>query len=142
MKISARNAFDGTIDAITLGTINSEVDVALPGGLKIIATVANDAVRELNLAAGTPVQAFVKASSVLLVAGGSGASLSARNCLDGTISAITEGPISTDVAVTLGNGQIVHATITHESSVALGLKVGAPATAAFKAPSVILGLVG
>lgn len=142
MKISARNAFDGTIEAITLGAINSEVDVTLPGGLKIVATVANDAIRELNLAAGKPVQAFVKASSVLLLTDSDGARLSARNRLPGTIAALTEGPVSSDVAIALGNGQTVHATITHEASVALGLKVGTPAIAVFKAPSVILGVTG
>lgn len=142
MTISARNIFDGSIDAVRLGVINSEVAVALPGGLKIVATVASDAVRELDLAAGTPVRAFVKASSVLLMVDGADVPLSARNRLDGTISAIKEGPVSTDVALALGNGQTVHATITHEASITLGLKVGAPATAVFKAPSVILGIVG
>lgn len=139
MTISARNIFDGSIDAVRLGVINSEVAVALPNGLKI---VASDAVRELDLAAGTPVRAFVKASSVLLMVDGADVPLSARNRLDGTISAIKEGPVSTDVALALGNGQTVHATITHEASITLGLKIGAPATAVFKAPSVILGLVG
>ena len=142
MKISARNVFDGSIEAVRLGAINSEVEVALPGGLKIVATVTNDSVRELGLAAGKPVQAFVKASSVLVVADGAGVKLSARNRLEGTISALTEGPVSTDVAIAVGNGQTVHATITHEASVALGLKIGTPATAVFKAPSVILGVSG
>lgn len=142
MKISARNAFDGTIEAIRLGAINSEVEVALPGRLKLVATVSNDAIRELNLAAGTPVQAFVKASSVLVVAAGADVKMSARNRLEGTISAITEGPVSTDVEITVGNGQTIHATATHDASVALGLKVGMPATAVFKAPSVILGVTG
>lgn len=141
MKISARNVFDGSIDAVRLGAISSEVEVALPGGLKIVATVANDSVRELNLAAGTQVQAIVKASSVLVMAAGT-VGLSARNRLEGTIAALTEGPVSTDVAIALGNGQTVHATITREASVALGLKVGTPATAVFKAPSVIIGITG
>ena len=41
MKISARNVFDGSIEAVKPGAINSEVDVALPGGRKIVATVSN-----------------------------------------------------------------------------------------------------
>lgn len=140
MKISARNVFDGHIGAVRLGAINAEVEVALPGDLKIIATVTNDAVRELNLAAGKSVQAFVKASSVLVIPGSGDVKLSARNRLGGHISSITEGPVSSDVSIALGNGQTVHATITHEASVELGLKVGMPASAVFKAPSVILGV--
>lgn len=142
MKISARNVFDGHIDAVRLGAINSEVEVALPGDLKIVATVTNDAVRELNLAAGKPVQAFVKASSVLIIPGSGDVRVSARNRLGGSITSITEGPVSSDVSIALSNGQTVHATITHEASVALGLKVGTPAIAVFKAQSVILGIAG
>lgn len=140
MKISARNVFDGTVETVKPGAVNSEVDVALPGGLKIVATVTNDSVSELGLAAGKPVKALIKASSVLVMTDGSGVKLSARNRLEGTISALTEGPVSTEVVIALPNGSTVYATITHEGSVALGLKIGAAATAVFKAPSVILGI--
>ena len=52
MKISARNVFDGSIETVKPGAINSEVNVALPGGLQIVATVTNDSVAELGLVVG------------------------------------------------------------------------------------------
>lgn len=58
MKISARNVFDGTVEAVKPGAINSEVDIALPGGLKIVATVTNDSITELGLTAGKAVKAL------------------------------------------------------------------------------------
>ncbi len=140
MKISARNVFDGTVEAVKLGAVNSEVDIALPGGLKIVATVTNDSVAELGLAAGKAVKAIVKASSVLVLADGADVKLSARNRLEGTVSAIVEGPVSSSVTIALPSGDSVFATITHEGSIALGLKVGLPAAAIFKAPSVIVGV--
>jgi len=140
MKISARNVFDGTIETVKLGAVNSEVDIALPGGLKIVATVTNDSVAELGLAAGKAVKAIVKASSVLVLADGADVKLSARNRLEGTVSAIVEGPVSSSVTIALPSGDSVFATITHEGSIALGLKVGLPAAAIFKAPSVIVGV--
>lgn len=140
MKISARNVFDGTIETVKLGAVNSEVDIALPGGLKIVATVTNDSVAELGLAAGKAVKAIVKASSVLVLADGADMKLSARNRLEGTVSAIVEGPVSSSVTIALPSGDSVFATITHEGSIALGLKVGLPAAAIFKAPSVIVGV--
>lgn len=140
MKISARNVFDGTIETVKLGAVNSEVDIALPGGLKIVATVTNDSVAELGLAAGKAVKAIVKASSVLVLADGADVKLSARNRLEGTVSAIIEGPVSSSVTIALPSGDSVFATITHEGSIALGLKVGLPAAAIFKAPSVIVGV--
>ena len=54
MKISARNVFDGTIETVKLGAVNSEVDIALPGGLKIVATVTNDSVAEPALLPARP----------------------------------------------------------------------------------------
>lgn len=139
MKISARNVFDGTVDAVQLGAVNAEVDVTLAAGVKIVATVTNDSIAELGLAVGKPVKVIIKASSVMVLTEASGIKLSARNRLEGTISTVTEGPVSTEVAITLANGLTVCSSITHHSSMALGLKVGMPAAAVFKAPSVILG---
>lgn len=140
MKISARNVFDGKVEAVKTGAINSEVDVILPGGIRIVATVTNDSVAELGLVAGTTVKALVKASSVLVLTDGEGIRLSARNRLEGTVSAVTDGPISTEVAITLTNGLTVYATITRDGAAALGLKPGVAAAAIFKAPSVIIGV--
>lgn len=140
MKISARNVFDGTVAAVKHGAVTAEVDVLLPGGLSIVATLANDSVQELGLIAGKAVQVLVKPSSVLVVTDGAGLRVSARNRLEGVIAALTEGPVSTEVAIALANGSTVHASITHDASLALGLAVGMAATAVFKAPSVILGI--
>lgn len=140
MKISARNVFDGSVEAVKPGAINSEVVVALPGRLRIVATVTNDSVSELGLVAGKAVKALVKASSILVLTEGDGVRLSARNRLDGTVSALSEGPVSTEVAIALPNGLTVYATITRDGATALGLKTGVAATAVFKAPSVIIGV--
>lgn len=140
MKISARNVFDGKVEAVKTGALNAEVDVLLPDGTRIVATVTNDSVAELGLAAGKAVKALVKASSVLVLTDGEGVRLSARNRLEGTVSAITEGQISTEVAVTLASGLTVYATITRDGATALGLKTGMAAAAIFKAPSVIIGV--
>ena len=56
------------------------------------------------------------------------------------VTSLTEGPVSTEVAISLSNGLTVFATITRDGATALGLKVGVPAAAVFKAPSVIIGV--
>ena len=45
MKISARNQFKGKIEAVKTGAVNSEVDLVLPGGQKIVAIVTNDSAK-------------------------------------------------------------------------------------------------
>jgi molybdate transport system regulatory protein len=140
MKISARNVFKSKITAVKAGAVNSEIDLTTDGGEKIVAIVTNDSVKSLGLAVGKEATALIKASSVLVLTEGSGVKLSARNCLSGKISKITEGPVSAEVSIALTGGGSVHATITHDAASELGLKTGATATAVFKASSVIIAV--
>ena len=140
MKISARNIFRGTVDAVRAGAVNSEVDLTLSGGEKLVAMITNESAQALGLAAGKEAVALVKASSVLVMTDEAGIRLSARNCLAGTVKAVTSGPVSAEVTIALTGGTEVHATITHNAADELGLEPGSPATAVFKASSVILGV--
>lgn len=140
MKISARNQFKGKIEAVKAGAVNSEVDLALPGGQKIVAIVTNDSAKSLGLAVGQEAVALVKASSVLVMTDASGMRISARNCLSGKVKALSMGPVNAEVGIEVAGGTVVHATITHAAVDELGLKEGSAATAVFKAPSVILGV--
>ena len=140
MKISARNVFPGRVTKVQVGAVNSEVDLTTKSGLHLVAVVTNESVRSLGLAVGCEATALIKASSVLVLLEDANVKLSARNCLSGKISKVAEGPISAEVTIILPGGDHVHATITHESSKELELKVGMPATAVFKAQSVILAV--
>ena len=66
--------------------------------------------------------------------------LSARNALQGTVSAIELGQVMASVKLTLGDGQTVTAAITREAVESLGLAVGSPATAIVEATEVILAV--
>ncbi len=140
MKISARNSFQGKITEVKAGAVNSEIALATTGGDKIVATVTNASVAALGLTVGKEALALVKASSVLVLTDSSGYKISARNNLSGKISRIHEGPVSAEVSIQLTGGDVVHATITHEAAVELGLKVGQTASAIFKAGAVILAV--
>ena len=140
MKISARNVFKGKITSVKTGAVNSEIDLTTIGGDKIVAVVTNDSVKTLALAAGGAATALVKASSVLVLTEGDGLKVSARNCLTGKITKISEGPVSAEVSIALPGGGMVHATITHDAVAEMGLKTGTKATAVFKASAVIIAV--
>ena len=140
MKISARNIFKGTVNRLHPGAVNAEVGVSIGGRHEITAMVTMTSVQSLGLSVGKEVVVLVKASSVLVLVDAAGVRLSARNRLDGTISHIVDGPVGVEVSIALAGGDAVHATITHESLLRLGLKAGLPATAVIKASSVILGV--
>ena len=63
---------------------------------------------------------------------------SARNQLEGTISAVNPGPVSTEVVLDLAGGDKLVAVVTTGSAQMLGLKPGSRAVGLVKAPSVML----
>ncbi len=66
LAISTRNRFEGTVERIERGSINSEVIVNLKGGNTICSTVTNESLDELQLSEGKPVIALCKASNIIL----------------------------------------------------------------------------
>lgn len=66
MKISARNAFKGKIKQLTMGAVNAEVVVALPGGLEIVSIITKHSAESLGLAVGKDAFAVIKASDVMI----------------------------------------------------------------------------
>ena len=140
MKISARNQFHGKVASIMTGAVNSEVALTIAGGRQIVAVLTNESVKSLGLKEGSDAVALIKASNVLVMTDDSNIRLSARNCLSGTIKSLSVGPVHAEVCIALPEGAEVHASITHLACEDLGIKEGMPATAVFKAPSVILGV--
>jgi molybdate transport system regulatory protein len=138
MKTSARNQFAGTVSAIEIGPVSAEVTLTLKSGDPITATLTSAAARRLKLKKGKEALALIKASAVVLVSDFAGWQLSARNQLAGTVSRIEKGAVSSLVVLTLPGGAALSATITNEGLEALALKVGAPATAVFKAYAVMV----
>lgn len=139
MKISARNAFEGKVTALTLGPVSAEVEVTTNGGDKLVATITQASAQSLGLSLGKPVVALIKASSVMVMADAEGVKLSARNTLAGQVKKLVQGPVSAEVVIALPGGSEVFASVTREATEALGLKEGVSACAIIKASSVILG---
>ncbi len=64
--------------------------------------------------------------------------ISARNVIQGNITAIARGAVNAEVELTTSGGDKLVAIVTEGSVKSLGLAVGKPATAYIKAPWVIL----
>ena len=140
MKCTARNQFAGTVRSVEIGPVSAQVTIALKAGDEITATLTAAAAQRLKLKKGKEALALIKASAVVLVTDFAGWQLSARNQLAGTVSRIERGAVSSLVVVTLPGGAAITASVTNEGVQALDLKVGAPATAVFKAYSVMVAV--
>lgn len=141
LKTSARNKFLGTVIEVRTGAVNDEILLRIAGGHTIAATITRESTMELGLAPGKEAIALVKASNVIVGAPGPGLRLSARNQLQGKISAVRPGAVNSEILIGLDGGTTLVAIVTNESATDLGLAVGAPAVAIFKASSVILGVL-
>lgn len=140
MKTSARNQFLGKVTQVRPGAVNDEIELEVAGGQKIVAIVTHESVGGLGLQVGEEAFALIKASSIIVVTDDHDAKFSARNRLAGTVSRLQSGAVNTEVVIELPGGGSVAAIVTNDSSQALGLDVGKPALAIFKASSVILGV--
>ena len=66
MKISARNLLKGKIKTLTMGAVNAEVVVELPGGGEVVSIITRRSVEALGLEVGKEVFAVIKASDVMI----------------------------------------------------------------------------
>jgi len=140
MKSSARNQWSGTIASIKLGAVNAEVIVNLKGGATLVASITNESAKSMGLEFGQDVIALVKAPMIMVLTDTEGYRLSARNQMAGKVTHLQPGPVNTEVTIGLETGDSVVATVTRESAEVLGLAVGKPALAVFKASAVILAV--
>lgn len=141
MRTSARNQFVCTVSGLREGEIDYEVYLRLDGQHELVAVITRDSAEQLGIQIGMEVVALVKASAVLLLTE-EGLRTSARNHLWGEVERITQGPVNSEVVLSLGQGKTVTAVVTKESVHILGLVEGGRACALFKSSSVILSILG
>ena len=66
--------------------------------------------------------------------------ISARNCIEGKIIDIKEGPVSCEVTIETPAGEKIVSSITATSAKSLGLAVGGKAYAVIKASNVMVAV--
>ncbi len=66
LNISARNKLKGVIAKIEAGAVNSEINVTLLNGDKVVAIITNESAKELDLKDGKEVIVVIKSSDVMI----------------------------------------------------------------------------
>ncbi|MGI6218072.1 MAG: TOBE domain-containing protein [Coriobacteriales bacterium] len=140
MKISARNQLKGIISAVTEGAVNGVVTIEV-GDQTIKADITMESIDQLGLKEGKTAYAIIKATNVMFATGNERIkTISARNQLPGTITAVKKGAVNGHVSLKLADGNVVSGSITNAAIEDLDLKVGDPALAVIKATDVIVGV--
>ncbi|MCU1739853.1 MULTISPECIES: TOBE domain-containing protein [Pseudomonas] len=140
MKVSARNVFKGTVSQVQDGAVNAEVVLTLTGGEQLVAVVTMASLKSLDIAVGKEAVALIKAPWVMLMTESSDIRLSARNCLSGTVTRVSDGAVNSEVVIRLPGGTEIFSIVTREAVAELGLAPGVSATAVIKASHIILGV--
>ena len=140
METSARNVFKGKVVAVRSGAVNDEVELAVDGGLNIVASITKVSTGKLGLKPGVEALALIKASFVLLMNDAEKYLLPTRNQFSGTISKVTPGAVNAEVLVDLPGGVGITSIVTMGSLEKLGLATGKKVTAIVKASQVILAV--
>jgi molybdate transport system regulatory protein len=139
VRLSIRNQFAGTVVAVAVGEVMSTVKVLLAGGQEVTAAITAEAVRDLELAEGTPVLVLIKSTEVA-VATGAVPPISIRNRLPGTVAAVEHGAVMTTVKVGVAGGGVLTAAITKDGADDVGLAVGDAVTVLVKSTDVSVAL--
>ncbi len=66
MEISARNALKGTIKAVDVGAVNTEVTLEVATGVEVTAIITKASAEKLGLSVGKQAYAVIKASDVIV----------------------------------------------------------------------------
>ena len=133
---SARNAFAGTISAISESTTMAEVVLSAPSGLEVRARISMESVRSLNLHEGQTVTATVKAPWVVLAPANT--QTSNANNYQATVLYVREGPLEASVRLSLEDGTGMAALMGRDGVQRLGLAAGLQCTVSFSSMSVVL----
>lgn len=140
LRTSARNMLHGMVTAIVHGPINAEIGLLVNDHIVIDALVSNASVEALGLRPGGQAVALIKSSLVTLVEDVPGLRLSARNLIGGTVTAVHEGPVESEVVLDIGGSAQIAAMVTTQSLHDMGLEPGRTTLAAFKASHIILAV--
>lgn len=138
LKTSARNQFEGTVQAIHRGAVNDEVVLDLGGGDRLTAVITHASVDALGLREGSSAIALVKSSFVVLAP--PGVRTSARATRWRAWCRPAAKARSTPRSLELKGGRRLIATVTNESVKELDIREGAPMLALIKSSHVILAV--
>lgn len=140
MQTSARNCFSGKVVVIKRGPILAELEIAVGAQTSLVSHVAFASLADLGVSVGSPVQALVKASQVILLTEDHPVRLSTRNQFCGAVSALHAGAINTEVIVQIEKEIQIVAVVTNESAREIDLQIGKRICAAFNPSSVLLAV--
>jgi molybdate transport system regulatory protein len=141
MKPADFNTLDGVVTAIRPGIDANEVQLSLAQGLQIVIKVSHEVQNILKLQQGGRAFGLVRPTSIVLLEEPAASLPATFNQLVGSVRDVGQGDDDdVKVGLDLPNGQTLMARITTERAESLNLTAGAPATAVFKAGSVIIGV--
>jgi molybdate transport system regulatory protein len=137
-KTSARNSFFGKISFIKKGDIQAEVRMTTLSGDIITTIITNNSLSRLGLKKGSLIAAEVKAPWVILQRSKKKPESTAENRLEGRITRITKGKITTEYIVRILDGTELCSIVSSKNALLTDFKENDTVWALFNSFSVVL----
>ncbi|MCY6354249.1 TOBE domain-containing protein [Clostridium sp. ZS2-4] len=67
MKISGRNKITGKVVNVTKGMVNSEVELEIGNGQRIVGVITKSSLEDMDIKVGEEITALIKATSVMFM---------------------------------------------------------------------------
>jgi molybdate transport system regulatory protein len=138
VRVSASNVFRCTVFEVEDDPVDVHVRLRVSAENSLAAIVPRDALRELRLAKGRRVAAFVNASFVSLIQQGEGCFAANRNRLRGCVIGRVDGKVNCEVRLEIGDGKVLTAIVPLADAADLNIQLGDWLDAMFNASHVIL----
>ena len=122
MRTSVRNQFVGKVRSVVRGKVHAEIVLDLRGGASLVSQITVGSCDALGLEPGTEAWALVKSTWVEIAVGDPPPRVSARNVLQGEVSAIRKGSVTDEICLTLPGGDSIAAAISSEALASLRLR--------------------
>lgn len=140
-QTSARNTFGGHVVQVIEDGLMAEVEIVTESGMSVFSTVTKTSLDSLQITAGTPVMATVKAPLVSLCAYSQSLSASRHNFFTCSVDAAVNSSVLAEVTGHLADGTGICALISNHTLQSLELQSGDLVTVYFKEMSVVLQTV-
>ena len=136
IKTSAENIFSGNIINISEGAVNAMVEIAVVS-FHIFASLSKNSLTKMDLKKDDMVDVLIKAND-LVIGSDEDIKISARNVFTGTVSAIMQGAVNSEVYINLEENHKLCVMVTNDSIKSLNITYGSRLKAYCKASHILL----
>lgn len=139
LRTSARNQLLGIVTEVNQHKTSAEVTIRIYNGVEVVVLITKKSLEDLEIRAGSQTYILLKSSWISLHKSPNDFK-SNLNYLPGSVTAIDEGDIKSEITITTAEENTLIASVTNEEKSRLDIQIGDQVWAAFEISSALLAV--